>query len=129
MYTYGYAWEKFGRAIYTLAVSSGDIRKRLLLVFQGDLLCITPEHLPESIRSEYAWVMERITKYDESYKGQRDHLHSITAGNAKRDYLLPGKVEASIKRMRCSTATKVADIIFKTWEHLEEEFQRGNAEK
>ena len=123
MYRYEYAWEKFGRAIYTLAVSAGDIRKRLLLVFQGDLLCIKPKHLPESIRNDYAWVVERITKHDESYKGQRSHIHAITSGQAKWDYLLPGKVEASLKRMRDSTATKIAVIIFKTWEHLEEEFR------
>ena len=126
MYTYGYAWEKFGRAIYTLAVSAGDIRKRLLLVFQGDLLCITPEHLPESIRNDYAWVVERITKHDESYKGQRQRLHAITSGQAKWDYLLPGKVEASIYRMRSSTATKIAVTIYKTWEFLEEEFRSKN---
>ena len=123
MYKYGYAWEKFGRAIYTLAVSAGDIRKRLLLVFQGDLLCITPEHLPKSTRNDYSWAVERITKHDESYTGQRKHLRAITSGQAKWDYLQPGNVEASINRMRSSTATKIAVIIYRTWEVLEEEFK------
>ena len=68
-YQYSYAWEKFGRAIYNLATGQDEIRRRLLVVFRGDLLVITPEHLPGRIRGDYQWIMDQLTKYDEKYLG------------------------------------------------------------
>lgn len=71
---YYYALEKFTQAIWTLATAPGDVRERLLSVFQGPLLMTTHEHLPEDLREDYRWIEQQIARYDEKYKGQREWL-------------------------------------------------------
>ena len=69
-YQYGYASEKFSRAIYTLATGKGDIRSRLLSAFQRELLGIRLEHLSVRLHRDYQWILTKLTKYDEKYEGQ-----------------------------------------------------------
>jgi hypothetical protein len=76
MYEHSYALEKFNRAIYTLATGRGDVRARLLDAFNGDLMMITPDHLPEKCKKDFRWVKKTITKYDESYDGQKEYFHT-----------------------------------------------------
>ena len=121
MNNYGYASEKFARAVHSLAVGEGEIRKRLLIVFQGDLLCITPEHLPEKVREDYKWITAQILKYDEKYKGQKLYFASFEDGAEKYAHLLPTKIEASLHRIKRKTAAKIAEKIYAIWEVVKEE--------
>ncbi|MBM3137643.1 MAG: hypothetical protein FJZ98_05595 [Chloroflexi bacterium] len=121
MSKYGYALEKFGCAIYTLAVGEEEIRKRLLIIFQGDLLCVTPVHLPEKVREDYKWILEQIQKYDQKYKGQKKYYESFENGAEKYAHLLPTKIEATLHRIKRKTATKIAERIYAIWEVVEEE--------
>lgn len=129
MYKYGYALEKFGRAIHSLAVGEEEIRKRLLIVFQGDLLCITPEQLPKKVRKDYKWIIEQIQKYDEKYKGQKEYYESFENGAEKYTHLLPTKIEATLHRIKRKTAAKIAERIYAIWEVVEEENTRKNKAK
>jgi len=124
MYKYSYALEKFGRAIYSLAVGEEEIRKRLLIIFQGDLLCITPEHLPEKVREDYKWILKQIQKYDEKYKDQKKYFESFENGAERYAHLLPTKIEATLHRIKRKTAAKIAERIYAIWEVVEEESTR-----
>jgi len=124
MYKYGYALEKIGRAIYYLAVGEDEIRQRLLIVFQGDLLCITPEHLPAKVRADYEWIIKQIQKYDEKYKGQIQYFESSDQGKDKYGHLLPTKVEATMHRIKQKTASKIAEKLYSIWEVLEEDSRK-----
>jgi len=119
-YQYSYAWEKFGRAIYSLATGKDEIRRRLLVIFQDDLLVITPEHLPDRIRGDYQWIMHQLTKYDEKYLGERKYFSS---NDGRYDYLISSKLEATLFRIRRNTAVKVAEKLFYIWSVLDEEFR------
>jgi len=119
-YQYSYAWEKFGRAIYSLATVQDEIRRRLLVIFQGDLLVITPEHLPDRIRGDYQWIMHRLNKYDEKYVGEKEYFLS---NDGRYDYFMSPKLEASLFRIRRATAVKVAGKLFYIWSVLDEEFR------
>lgn len=119
-YQYTYAWEKFGRAIHSLATGKDEIRQRLLVAFQGDLLVIRSEHLPDRVREDYQWIMRQLTKYDEKYPGEKEHFVS---NDGRYDYLMSSKLEATLLRIRRSTAVKVAEKLFYIWSVLEEEFR------
>ena len=112
MYRYSYALEKFNRAIYTLSTDKDEIRKRLLLVFQGDLIMITPEHLPEQCRKDYVWIEKTITKFNEKYKGQKEYY---TRADGRYDHLIPGTIESTLSRIRKSTGAKIAEKIYDIW--------------
>lgn len=112
MNKYSYAFEKFDRAIYTLATNKDEIRKRLLVVFQGDLMMVTADHLPEQCRKEYIWIINTITKFDEKYKGQKEHF---TSSNGRYDHLIPGTIEATLSRIKKNTGEKIAQAIYAIW--------------
>jgi Ni2+-binding GTPase involved in maturation of urease and hydrogenase len=118
MYKYSYALEKFSRAIYSLATGEADVRKRLLLVFQGDLLMITNKHLPKKVHKEYQWIIEQVTKYDEKSKGYNEYFKTP---EGKYDHLLPGRIEATLHRMKNKTGVKISQKIFHIWSVLDEE--------
>jgi len=112
MYRYSYAFEKFNRAIYTLTTDKDEIRKRLLVVFQGDLMMITPDHLPEECRKDYVWIEKTITKFDEKYKGQKEYF---STPDGRYDHLIPGTIESTLLRLRKSTGEKIAKKIYAIW--------------
>jgi hypothetical protein len=117
-YRYSYALEKYGRAVYDLATGEDEIRRRLLPIFQGDLLTITPEHLPQKLREDYRWVMEQITKYGEKYPGYNTHLES---SDGRYDHLIPTRLESTLFRIRRATGAEVARRVFRIWSVLDEE--------
>lgn len=119
-YEYSYAWEKFGRAVCSLATGEDEIRKRLLLVFQGDLLMITPEHLPTRLRDDYQWIKEEITKFDEKHPGYNKNFET---DDGRFDHLIPTKLEATLFRIRRATGAKIARKLFHIWSVLDEEFR------
>ena len=110
--------EKFGSAVYSLATGEDGIKRRLLPVFQGHLLCITPEHLPPQLRKDYQWIMKQVTKFDEKYPDYNRHFES-SAG--RHDHLIPTKLEARLFRIRRATGAKVAGKLFHIWSVLDEE--------
>jgi hypothetical protein len=112
MNRYRYAREKFSRAIYSLATGKDEIRKRLLIVFQSDLMMIRPEHLPEECHEDYAWVMKTITKFDEKYKGQKKEF---TIEDGRFDHLIPGRIESTLYRIKKETGAKIAKKIYSIW--------------
>jgi hypothetical protein len=117
-YRYSYALEKFSRAVYSLATGEPEIRQRLLPIFQGDLLCISPEHLPPQLRNDYQWIEKQITKYDEKYPGYSKHFES---SDGRYDHLIPTKLEAMLHRIRRATGAKIARKLFHIWSVLDEE--------
>ena len=118
-YQYSYPWEKFGRAVYSLATGEDEIRQRLLLVFQGDLLCIAPEHLPSRVRDDYRWIMAQVTKFSEKYPGYNKHFKS---SSNRYGHLMPTKLEATLFRIRRVTGAKVARKLFDIWSVLDGKF-------
>lgn len=117
-YQYTYAWSKFSSAIYNLAIGKDEIKARLLIIFQGDLLCITPEHLPLRLRKDYQWIMDEITKYDEKYEG---YNKQFVTDDGKFDHLLPSKLEATLYRIKSTTGEKIAKKLYDIWMVLNEE--------
>lgn len=117
-YKYSYAREKFNRAVYSLATGKDEIRRRLLPIFQGDLLCITPRHLPPNLQEDYRWIMRQVTKFDEKYQGDNRHFKS---NDGRYDHLIPTKLEATLFRIRRNTGAKVAVKIFDICSSLNEE--------
>ena len=118
MYRYGYALEKFSRAAYSLATGEDEIRLRLLSVFQDDLLCITPEHLPPQLREDYRWIKQQVTKYDQKYRGYSKHFES---SDGRYGHLMLTKLEATLYRIRRATGAKLARKLFEIWTVLDEE--------
>ena len=117
-YQYSYAHEKFSRAIYNLAIGKGDIRTRLLSIFQDELLFIGPEHLPVRARSDYASILNELQRYDEKYVGQKTILES---DSRRYDHLMPTKLEATLCRIRRSTGERIARTLFNIWVLVDEE--------
>ena len=120
---YQYALEKFTSAIWTLATAPGDVRERLLAVFEGPLFAITPEHLPDDLRKDYEWIEKQITKYDRKNKEQEKYLHD----SEKRDPdfrekypdLYPGLIEATLKRIKKNTGSNIARKVYKIFDTLD----------
>lgn len=117
-YRYGYALEKFNRALYTMATGGGDVRQRLLVVFEGDLLMIQSHHLPPEVRSDYEWVRKQLSRYKEKYAGQRAYFYTP---DGRFDHVLPTSTEATLSRIRRATGVKIAQRLFSIWSFLEED--------
>jgi hypothetical protein len=117
-YRYSYALEKFSRAVYSLAIGEDEIRRRLLVIFQDDLLVITPKYLPYQLQDDYRWIINEVTKYDEKYPGYNKHFQS---SDGRYIHLMPTKLEATLFRIRRATGAKVARKLFHIWSVLDEE--------
>lgn len=115
MSRYYYAIEKFSCAIHTLATGKEEIRKRLLCVFQDELLMITAHHLPEECRNDYAWIIKSITKYDEMYRGQKAHFAS---DDGRFNHFVPGRVECTLRRIKGRTGVEIAEKLYNIWHIL-----------
>jgi hypothetical protein len=120
---YWYAYEKFSRAIYILAIGAGDVRSRLLDAFQDPLLMITHKHLPEDLQEDFVWIEKNITKYKEKWSGQLEELRVYErkdpAFKERLEYIYPGAIEATLRRIRKSTGVEIARRIFKIYDSLE----------
>ncbi len=117
-----YALEKFSSAVYILATGPNDVRSRLLTVFNGPLLMIEPDHLPEKLQDDYKWIRRSITKYDEYYKGQLNELREKeNLPNFKEtcSHLYPTPVEATLSRIINKTGTEIARRIYNIHDTLE----------
>ncbi len=97
-----------------------DVRKRLLCAFQDELAMITPDHLPERCRDDYRWIQKTITKYDEVYQGQKEVFFTP---DGRLDHYLPGRIEATLRRIKNRTGEKIAEKIYGIWSALNDEVE------
>jgi hypothetical protein len=95
-----YASEKLTRAIYLLAIGPDDVRSRLREAFD-ELHPIQSSLLPESIKKEYDWIFERLTRCEPRF--ERD-----------------SKLDATLYRMRKSSGVKIAKSIVELKWHIDE---------
>ena len=97
---HGYAVEKLMLTLECLATHPGDARQRVLAAsFQ--FLRLREENFPEAHRSEWRWVVKQVTKCGPLL----DHK-----GEPWR-----GSVENTMRRIRNSTASKIADKLYKLY--------------
>ena len=119
---YWYAYEKFSRTIYALAIGAGDIRSRLLNAYD-QFGVITQDHLLKHLREDLIWIKKTITKYNEKWPGQLEKLRVYEKKDLtfkeRLPYLYPTPVEATLSRIRRSTGVEIAKRIFKIYESLD----------
>ena len=89
-----YADQLLSQTVVTLATAPGDVRSRLWQAY-STFHPLTPEHFPEHLRKDFEWVMNQLTKRQPyiNYEGR----------------VQEGSVEVSLKHMRNSTGTKIAE--------------------
>lgn len=93
-----YAQEKLLVAIDYLAIGEGDVRQRLLAVFQ-DLCFLTEQDFPDHLHRDWLWVMEQMSRYGPL----EDH-------NGKE---WCGSLENTMRKIRRATGVKIAQrLIF-----------------
>ena len=93
---YLYVLEKFAAAVYELATGPGDVRGRLYQAFFPHLIGITPEHMPEHLKEDMAWIRRQLTRL--AFPGSS---HSA----------IDSSVSATLSRIRNSTGVKIAKKI------------------
>jgi len=119
---YWYAHDKFSKAIYILATGSGDVRSRLLHVWQHSLRGLDDAQLPEDLRKDFIWIKKRLHKYHEKWPGQLIELKQ----NEKRDITFKGKyaslypnpIEATLQRIRKKSGAEIAQDIYNIYDAL-----------
>jgi hypothetical protein len=97
---YRYAHEKFAAAVEALAAGAGDARARVHSAWL-EFHTVAPSHLPEELRSDLKWILEKITA-----KPARNRLKS--------------SIRTSLEDMRNSTAQQVANRIVRIEKGLRE---------
>lgn len=93
-----YADQLLSQTLDTLATSPGDVRSRLLAAY-SIFHPLTSEHFPESLRSDFDWVIKQLTK-------REPYINS--EGEVKK-----GSVQVSLEHMRNSTGVKIATKLLK----------------
>jgi hypothetical protein len=99
---YLHARHKLIQAVRSLALGPEDMRGRLPRVYflLDDL---TPDDLPEALRDDFTWVMEKLTAREPRFTGPA--VWETTA-------------QASVAAMRTKTAVRVAEVIVYISERL-----------
>ena len=69
-----YVREKFFDAVRILATGPGDVRKRLLHVWRGPLIVITPDKMPAKHKDNLVWIINQLHKFKEDWPGQLSDL-------------------------------------------------------
>jgi hypothetical protein len=89
-----YANQQLSLAIRILAVGAGDIRQRLVQAYY-QFHPLTPQHFPEHLREDFAWVMSQLTRYapEIDFEGK----------------VQKGAVEKTCQMIRRSTGVKIAE--------------------
>ena len=94
---YNYTREKLFSAISILSTFPGDVRSRINIAYQS-FHPLEPHHFPEELKKDWEWIIKSITKYGPKF-------------NYKNEIAI-GSVEHTMKRIKNSTGTKIADKIF-----------------
>ncbi len=99
-----YASEKFGMAVYELAVGTGRIKERLLSAYGGQAMRVwPPEELPESIAQRIEILHARIT--------------SVSASGSE------GTIAATLNEMSEDAASELATEIYELSAAIDEELR------
>lgn len=122
MYKYSYSLNKFNSAIHTLVTEEGDVRSRLLSAFKGPLACIEIDRLPQSARGIWLDVYKMATRYTARSRSE-ESCYSLYP-NADR--VLPGRYEATFHRIKNATGRKIAELIYKIWEILNDDYAKSS---
>ena len=93
----GYAREKISLAIYILATAPGGIKKRLLSAF-NECIAVQDDDFPEDLRGDWSWINNQMTKFGPVKDAQGT--------------VLIGQCENTMRRIRNSTAVKIAEKLF-----------------
>jgi len=111
MKKYAYSLEKFEDACHILAVEEGEIRSRLLPVFNVlMLIAVNPEeHLPSKLVKDFQWIISQLTKYPEP----DPHVPPQLGREWEQ-----GNVRYTLSRMYNKTAKRIADRIWNIWWNL-----------
>ena len=93
-----YAHQLLCQTIDILATGPGDVRARLMVSYEV-FHPLTPEHFPEQMRSDFEWVISRLTKHEPrlNYQG----------------LVQKSSVQVSLERMNNSTGVKIAQRLLR----------------
>lgn len=115
-FQFAYALEKFTAAVNSLAVGAGDVRSRLLGIFDGPLYMIDQQKLPVKLHSRWEFVEKEISKFDEYWPNQRadwEKLHNNVPFEA------PPRIDATLRRITNREGSEIAENIFSIWFELD----------
>ena len=87
---FNYAYVNFCDAIDKMAIYPGTIRDRLLIAYD-QFSPVTINDIPEELKDDYNWIIEKLTKKDPVFD--------------------EGSVRATLYGMRTKTAVKIAEKI------------------
>ena len=95
--------ERLYLSVRHLATAKGDVRSRLVSV--GVTLAPLQEgEFPETLRSDYRWIMNQMTRYEPQY-GE-------------------GRIEATMNKIQNTTGEKIAQRVFEMYSTVQQ--IRGN---
>lgn len=119
---YWESYDKFGKAVYILATEAGDVRSRLLLVWQRLLRKINEEHLPDDLRKDFIWIKQELHKFHEGWRGQLNDLKQKEkidpTFKEKYAHLYPDPVEATLGRIHKKSGAAIASRIYSIYDAL-----------
>ena len=98
--TFHYIREKLFLSILTFCKSPGDVRSRLKLAYYH-FHVLRPDDFPEDFQKEWAEILDSLTKYGPKI------------GFDGKPYM--GGLDHTLKRMRNSTGSKIAEKIFELY--------------
>jgi len=93
--------ERVFLAVQDLCIGRGDVRNRLISAI-NTLLPLSSSEFPESLQSDFEWVMSESTKYKSDIPMHRSDL------------------EATMKRVQNSTGEKIAQRIFDIYKTIQD---------
>ncbi len=96
---YGYTVEKLTNTLECLATHPGDVRERLTSSFLSFQTLRSDDFPPEN-RKDWDWVLKELTKYGPLVYHKEVYL---------------GSVENTMRRVRKSTASKIAKKIYELY--------------
>ena len=95
-----YAYQLLSRTVDTLATAPDDVRSRILQAY-STFHPLTPEHIPDSLRKDYEWIVIQLTKREP----QIDYQGRVQKGS----------VEVTLQHMRNSTGVKIAEKLLQLY--------------
>jgi len=101
MQEYDYCIEKLMNAIETLATHSGNVKERLWYVYL-DIHMLQPQDFPKDLQNRWDGIIKSLTKYGpwvNEFSGE----------------VYQSSVENTLRRIRKSTASKIAKEIYEIY--------------
>lgn len=93
--------ERVFLAVQDLCVGRGDVRSRLISAI-NTLIPLSPSEFPETLQSDFEWIMSESTKYKSDIPMHRSDL------------------EVTMKRIQNSTGEKIAQRIFDIYKAIQD---------